>query len=249
MKLENGKKQVILHLRTGESKHRHNRRGNPMSRKSFHWEIVFALFINSALLLSFFLFKGEQKTEKRNPPTEIAVDISDFTPPIPKQMNIPDTFAEQEGHGVSLTKMTISADVKTVPSKPTLFLPLLPVQEIVPQKTFKEHYDDLARIEDGVRTFDGFNQVKAGIQEGTLPAGHRVGTSFRLRSDSMARSQAILYFESLYHPFGPLHEKASVKIQPLTGTALTEYEVSAFFVKFTVTLGLFPDTFPTKDSP
>jgi hypothetical protein len=164
-----------------------------MSRKSFHWEIVFALFINIALILIFFLFRGEQRLPKRNQPVEIAVDISDFTPPIQKSMSIPDAPPKTVFfNSVSLTKMPMfEDDIKSVPAKPTLFLPLLPVQEIVPQKTFKEHYDDLARIEDGVRTFDGFNQVKAGIQEGTLPAGHRVGTSFRLRSDSMARSQSL----------------------------------------------------------
>lgn len=48
---------------------------------------------------------------------------------------------------------------------------------------------ELARIADGIRTFEGINKVQAGLTAGNLPAGHSIGASFSQRSQPKQRQR------------------------------------------------------------
>ena len=62
--------------------------------KKLPWEFVIALAINGLLLGIFLVCKIASPVNVPTQPIEIAVDISNFTPSIPKEMKVPDRTAE-----------------------------------------------------------------------------------------------------------------------------------------------------------
>ena len=59
-----------------------------MEKRFFHWEIIIALVLNSVFLLTFFALRKTPIQHLKHQPVEISVDISDYTPPKPKEMKI-----------------------------------------------------------------------------------------------------------------------------------------------------------------
>lgn len=214
--------------------------------KKIPWEIVIALAINGLLLGLFLVCKVTSHSNAPNPPVEIAVDISDFTPPIPKEMKIPDSVAETNGQTVkSITEISEAKNAETIASEAMRdFTPVSSPASDAPPKSSVEYKQELERIEQGIRTFDGINQVKTGLAEGVLPAGHQTGASFQGRGNVQGRSKllkrhggsektesavekALAYLASVQNPNGSWGSPDSFK----TGdaAALSSLALLAFF--------------------
>ena len=163
-----------------------------LNLKKIPWEIVIALAVNTFILAVFFVYRISFPKQE-NPPVTIAVDISDFTPPVPKEMVLP-----EENVSNAIAKEDFNKTVEKSETADTIaqnamqdFSPVANVSSNPSVKTSYEQTQDLQRIEQGIRTFDGINQVKAGLSEGALPAGHQVGSSFQERSNSQGRARLL----------------------------------------------------------
>lgn len=215
--------------------------------KQIPWEIVIAFVINSFLLVLFLVCKITYQPNAPNPPVEITVDISDFTPPTPKEIKTPAPSAENNGSAIkSITKMNDATDEKSISSSSIRdFVPTsLPSGSTMPSKNSVEYTQELERIEHGIRTFDGINQINTGLAEGSLPAGHHTGASFQGRGNTPERrkllkrhggnektessvERALAYLASIQNPNGSWGSPDSFK----TGdtAALSSLALLAFF--------------------
>ena len=160
--------------------------------RKIRWEIVTALGINS-LLLGIFLAQKNNTTPKQNLPVEITVDISDFTPSEPQQMKMPDKALETSStEARNITELSNPKSTEIIAKEAMHdFTPSGTTELSSPQKTSVEYQYELKRIEQGIRTFDGINQVRTGLAEGALPAGHQTGTSFQGRGNLQGRSKLL----------------------------------------------------------
>lgn len=156
------------------------------------WEVIIAIGINILIAGLFFVFKPDNP-ESVALPTEIAVDISDFTPPKPKEMKIPQAAAD----AAKATKKSI-ADLGTPKSSREIarnsmadFTPQPSIKTSLKDKTAYERKQDLTRIEQNIRVFDGINYVQSGLAQGALPAGHQTGASFSGRGNGQGRSRLL----------------------------------------------------------
>ena len=70
-------------------------------------------------------------------------------------------------------------------------VPTLAPDSAIQPKSSVEYKQDLKRIEQGIRTFNGINQVKTSLIEGSLPAGHQTGASFHGRKSSHERTKLL----------------------------------------------------------
>lgn len=158
------------------------------------WEILIAVLLN-LLVAGIFFSVGKPSPPRVSPPPEIAVDISDFTPPIPKEMPLPKQLPAGESRGMQ------GAGLETISAPPdTEQLSEHAMQDFIPEaapanpvlnQTVTERQNELVQIERGIQFFDGVNQFKSGLPEGILPAGHQTGASFRGRTDSSARERML----------------------------------------------------------
>ena len=89
----------------------------------------------------------------------------------------------------AITKMNDATDEKSISSSSIRdFGPTsLPSGSTMPSKNSVEYTQELERIEHGIRTFDGINQINTGLAEGSLPAGHHTGASFQGRGNTPER--------------------------------------------------------------
>lgn len=160
--------------------------------RKIHWEFVVALVINS-LLLGIFLAQKNNPTPKQNPPVEITVDISNFTPSEPLQMKMPDKALENSSSEVrNITELSNPQSAEIIAKKAMHdFSPSGTAELASPQKTSVEYQYELKCIEQGIQTFDGINQVRTGLAEGALPAGHQTGKSFQGRGNLQGRSRLL----------------------------------------------------------
>ncbi len=152
--------------------------------KAIRWEFVLALILNLVLLGVLAVLKC---TPSHVPvPVEISVDITDFTPPAVKEMEIPVEIA--------------SGTAGALPAADPEALAASAMQDFTPQpeggltgagQTATERLAELDRIEKGIRTFEGINQVKTGLRSGAMPAGLEVGASFKGRGDGKVREQRL----------------------------------------------------------
>ena len=161
--------------------------------QKIHWEIVIAIAINSLILLIFLVCKVTVP-QKADTPVEVSLDISDFKPQTPKEMKISDSSDATNGReNESITKMSDGKNIESITSEAfhevSPQIPFFALES--PRKTAVEHQQELERIEHGIRTFDGINQVKAGIRGGGLPEGHQTGASFQGRSDGQNRAKLL----------------------------------------------------------
>lgn len=211
--------------------------------KKIPWEIAIAFVVNFILLL-IFLTCQITTSPKPSLSMEITLDISDFTPPVPRNMQIQDVSSEDsEDH--SITNSSKTRSVEDIASEVMRdFSPTsIPSMATQPQIS-GEHHQELERIEQRIRTFDGINQVKTGLKAETLPAGHQIGTSFQERRNVQARGKllkryggsektetavemALKYLASVQNPNGSWGSSESFK----TGdaAALSSLALLAFF--------------------
>ena len=160
--------------------------------RKIRWDFLIAFVVNVFLIILFFVFGNSKKPPEIKPAVEITVDISDFKPPVPKEMVPPNQtseakFSKSPVSGISETKDPEVAATEIMGS----FTPEpVPVSSQM-QKDSADYKSELVRIEQGIRTFDGVNQVRAGLPEGTLPPGHQIGASFQGRGDLSARRKKL----------------------------------------------------------
>lgn len=158
------------------------------------WEILIAVLLN-LLVICIFVNIRNSAPRKALPPPEIAVDISDFTPPVPREMPTPEQSLQGESRdGRSMNPGTVSKAVSAEQLSEGAMHDFTPEAEQVNPllgQTVTERKNELARIERGVRFFDGINQIQSGQPEGVLPAGHQTGVSYRGRSDPSARGRML----------------------------------------------------------
>jgi len=165
---------------------------NQKNRK-IHWEIVIALVVNSLLIAIFLASQREVSSPKVNPPAEVSLDISDFKPPVPNEIKIPKKASDTKDtttETVSETDKIKSPETIAREAMQNFTSPALPLPHL-PPKTSAEYQYELARIEQGIRIFDGINQVTTGLPNGGLPAGHRVGISFQERNNAANRNRML----------------------------------------------------------
>ncbi|MBN2640135.1 MAG: hypothetical protein JXR78_00640 [Victivallales bacterium] len=154
------------------------------------WEFCLALVVNILIIALFFLLK-QPPPKQTNGIVEISVDISDFTPSKPKEM-ILNADSNLAANAARTTIETLS-EIRDVTDLATDamrdFIPQTNSTTSLAVKTAFEQRQELERIEQGIRTFDGISQVQTGLPEGVLPAGHQTGASFssRISSDGRAR--------------------------------------------------------------
>lgn len=161
--------------------------------KKLPWEFVIALAINGLLLGIFLVCKIASPVNVPTQPIEIAVDISNFTPSIPKEMKVPDRTAETRSSTTRFISYEDATNTTELISSKTIqdTVPTLAPDSAIQSKSSVEYKQDLKRIEQGIRTFNGINQVKTSLIEGSLPAGHQTGASFHGRKSSHERTKLL----------------------------------------------------------
>lgn len=155
-----------------------------MAQKRIPWEVLAALALNLILLALFFIVKTAAPSPP--PPPEISLDISDFKPPEPKTVPPVEIRTGLEGGGPDTRELAKSA-MREVSPEP-------PAGGSVLKQTESERRSELARIEQGIRNFDGIANVRSGLSGGALPAGLETGASFRERGDAENRSRRLRRF-------------------------------------------------------
>ena len=151
---------------------------------SIRWEYLIALVINGALLVVFFCYRLKIREASVPLSTAIAVDISDFSPPVHQEMPVAENVSEIQYSGSSVRP---KPDTSLTPGITDLTADPPAVSAEVPKNI--ESHRELDRIERDIQFFDGINQIKSGIPHGTLPAGHLSGVSFQGRRDAKERNK------------------------------------------------------------
>jgi hypothetical protein len=152
------------------------------------WEILIALTVNILLVGLFFVFKPD--SPKPAPmPAEIAVDISDFTPPKPKEMPVPQSVKRASKLSESVVAPIDNATLTK--RSMTEFTPTPVPVGVSDAVSMNKRKADLERIIEGMKTFDGINNIKSGIAKGSMPAGMRIGESFSLRKNIKQRERLL----------------------------------------------------------
>ncbi|MFA6999304.1 MAG: hypothetical protein WC198_09105, partial [Victivallaceae bacterium] len=156
------------------------------------WEFWVALTVNIVIISAFLVLKASPPKPIATP-VEISVDISDFTPVKPKEMIIPaETATADATVANALETLSEAKNVSELAADAMQdFIPKVDSVAPAAVKTVFEQEQELRRIEHGIRAFDGINQVRSGLPEGTLPAGHQVGASFLGRGDTVNRARLL----------------------------------------------------------
>lgn len=164
-------------------------------------ELLAALLLN---LLLFLVFLGiQQEKPVVNPPVEITVDISNFEPLKPDIMSPREEevkAVENEGRGEGSGGGTGGgiAQLSALPSQQEALQGAM--REVVPSavdmgsianQTATERGQELARISQGIRTFDGINTVKSGLSAAAAPAGLQTVSSFKERGNEGNRRKLL----------------------------------------------------------
>jgi hypothetical protein len=169
-------------------------------------ELLAALVLN---LLLFLLFLGmRQETPVVNPPVEITVDISNFElpkpdimPPREEEVKAVENEGQGEGSGGGSGGGTGDggiAQLSALPSRQEAFRGAM--QQVAPSavnmgtiagQTVTERGQELARITQGIRTFDGINSVKSGLPSAGMPAGLQRVSSFKERGNEGVRKKLL----------------------------------------------------------
>lgn len=155
--------------------------------KHFPWEIIVALAFNAMVLVIFIVYKVQPLQVDQ--PSEIVINISDFTLPEVREMPVPDSGSAGENAGT--TESLKVRQEKLAASAMKDFSTQVPEDAAAIGKTAAERLEELRRIEQGIRTFDGVSRLRSGLPAGALPAGLETSTSFRERSDARKRSRAL----------------------------------------------------------
>lgn len=124
---------------------------------------------------------------------EIAVDISDFAPPIPQSNErIRPLHGDKRPTVQTITGITETKNAENIVLKAMWdFTPANRQNlSVLPKSSAKYKYE-LERIEQGVRTVDDINQAKTGLPEGILPTGHQTGTSFQEHGNVQVRNKLL----------------------------------------------------------
>ena len=150
--------------------------------------MVVALAINFVLFIVFISLKTTRDVPR--PPATIALDISDYSLP---ELEQPEKSPEQVMK--EATKEALSGQEKAPDAQSVIDTHLDKLKSdageasSLLQKTATGREGELARIADGIRTFEGINKVQAGLTAGNLPAGHSIGASFSQRSQPKQRQR------------------------------------------------------------
>ncbi len=160
--------------------------------KFFRWEVFIALALNLLLFGAMILFRFDQP-ERRNPPVEITLDVSDFAPPQPKEMVLPEQPTSGGAAKSAAIETLAEARSATEMAREAMkeFTPKAEAAVAVLQPISSERKYELTRIEHGIKTFDAIGSVRAGLPTGELPAGHRIGASFGQRGDAKRRATGV----------------------------------------------------------
>jgi hypothetical protein len=154
--------------------------------KRVPWEIAAALLLNILILGAFLLLKNPAPEPASV--SEITVDVTDFAPPEIKEMAVPDALA---AGGAANAELTPANAEKLTESAMRDFSPQVSGNVSIADKTATERFGELARTEQGIKTFEGVNRIRSGLPTGTLPAGLEVGASFTGRTDAANRSRLL----------------------------------------------------------
>lgn len=153
------------------------------------WEILASLLLN-ILILCVFMHVKEPPPEAPVP-SEITVDVNDFAPPEIKEMTVPGELAAG-GQADASTGLAPVSPEKLTEGAMRDFSPQATGSEAsIASKTAGERLGELARTEQGIRTFSGVNRVRTGMSAVALPAGMEVGASFQGRGDAAGRSRSL----------------------------------------------------------
>ena len=132
--------------------------------KHFPWEIIVALAFNAMVLVIFIVYKVQPLQVDQ--PSEIVINISDFTLPEVKEMPVLDSGSAGENAGT--TESLKVRQEKLAASAMKDFSPQVPEDAAVIGKTAAERLEELRRIEQGIRTFDGVSRLRSGLPAGAL---------------------------------------------------------------------------------
>lgn len=161
-----------------------------LNYRRIRWDFLIAFIINFFLIILFFIFGNSKKTSELNPSVEISVDISDFSPPAPKEMSLPKQTSETKSPSNQVSEISEAKNTEIIATEIMGNFSPAPVPTRILENAV-DYKSELARIEQGIRIFDGINQIRTGLPEGTLPPGHQIGASFQERGDLSRRRQKL----------------------------------------------------------
>lgn len=153
--------------------------------KRVPWEIAVALTFNILILGVFLLLKSPPPQVVA--PSEITVDISNFSPPEIKNMSVPETLAA----GGAASEPVPANPEKLTENAMRDFSSQITGSVSMTDKTATERFGELARTAQGIAVFDGVSNIRSGLPSGMLPAGLEVGASFAGRGDAANRSRLL----------------------------------------------------------
>ncbi|MDD4181835.1 MAG: hypothetical protein PHE87_09405, partial [Victivallaceae bacterium] len=116
------------------------------------WEILVALAVNIIVLGLLFVLKSNPP-QAVNPPIEISVDISDFSPPKPKEMVIPPSANAEDSAAVNAIETLNEAKSPEAIAQTAMqdFAPSADIHSNIQEKSSFERKTELERIEQGIR--------------------------------------------------------------------------------------------------
>ena len=142
-------------------------------------EVVLALLVNIVLVAVCLWLKPAPPLPPL--PVEIKVDISDFRLPQPSPMPKIDPPKQAESGHLGGPAAVASSE-KITEQAMRDFTPTAVAEVAMQNTTSTERRQEVERIIQEIKTFDGINTVRTALPAGSLPAGHQIGKSYQSRT-------------------------------------------------------------------
>ena len=162
---------------------------NRISFRRPPWEVITALAFN--LLVVGICLYFEVSPPQTALPGEITVDVSDFVPPEIHEMDVPETLSPVDSPDFSGTALPHNVSEQLTENAMQDFSPVASDSSFLNEKTATERLDELSQTEQGIKTFDGIDNIQSGLTGRTLPAGLQTGASFEERRNPAVRSRKL----------------------------------------------------------